>query len=103
MADPRKTRAWRKLRDQVVAEEPRCRLQLRGICTGTSTTADHIVTVSARPDLALERANLRGSCAECNATRGGLPDALLARGGAARPPALAVFEGAPRKIQDGGN
>lgn len=72
MADPRRTRAWRKLRDQVVAEEPLCWLGLPG-CTVASTTADHILTYKERPDLALERANLRGACAPCNHRRNDKP------------------------------
>lgn len=69
MADPRQTRVWRSLRDQVVDEEPTCRLRLIG-CTYWSTTGDHIVTVKARPDLALVRSNVRGSCESCNRIRG---------------------------------
>lgn len=69
VADPRRTRAWRKLRDQVVAEEPDCQLRLDG-CTHTSTTADHVVPFADRPDLAMDRANLRGSCDHCNKSRG---------------------------------
>ncbi|GAB3867348.1 hypothetical protein GCM10028801_41120 [Nocardioides maradonensis] len=68
-SDPRKTRAWRKLRDQVVEEEPDCRLRLPG-CTGASTTADHIKPVKTHPHLAMERTNLRGSCEPCNKKRG---------------------------------
>lgn len=67
--DPRETRAWRKLRDQVVAEEPSCQLRLPG-CLGSSQTADHIVPVVQRPDLALVRSNLRGACHPCNMARG---------------------------------
>jgi 5-methylcytosine-specific restriction endonuclease McrA len=66
--DPRETRAWRRLRDQVVIEEPICRLQL-DCCTGWSQTADHIVPVIERPDLALVRDNLRGACHPCNIRR----------------------------------
>lgn len=91
MADPRDTRAWRKLRDQVVAEEPACRLRLPGVCTGRSTTADHILTYRDRPDLALNRANLRGACDECNRTRGSMPDHLLPAQQAPRPRALDIF------------
>lgn len=90
--DPRSTRAWRKLRDQVVAEEPDCRLQLPG-CTFTSVTADHILTVHARPDLALVRSNLRGSCEECNRKRGKRPDdGSLPVGTGQRPRALDIFK-----------
>jgi hypothetical protein len=91
--DPRHTRAWRKLRDQVVTEEPTCRLRLRGVCTGVSTTAAHIQSVTGRPDLALERSNLRGSCTECNEASGTLPNDALVLGGAddVEAPALAIF------------
>lgn len=70
--DWRSTRAWRKLRDQVVREEPTCWLRLAG-CTTWSTTADHVLTVKARPDLAMVRENLRGACHHCNASRGDTP------------------------------
>jgi len=68
MAAVHHTRAWRKLRDQVVREEPLCRLRLVG-CTNLSQTADHIITVHDRPDLAMVRGNLRGSCHHCNYKR----------------------------------
>lgn len=74
MADPRHTRAWRKLRDRVVREEPTCRLQHPGVCTYWSQTADHIIPVSVRPDLAMDRGNLRGACQACNWDRGATPD-----------------------------
>lgn len=89
--DPRHTRAWRKLRDQVVREEPICRLQFAGICTRVSTTAAHIVPVTERPELALERSNLEGSCTECNEASGTLPRSALRTGGDTPPPALSVF------------
>jgi hypothetical protein len=41
MIDFRRTRAWRKLRDQVVEEEPDCRLAYPDVCTGASETAAH--------------------------------------------------------------
>lgn len=63
------SRAWRRLRDQVIREEPDCRI--RGPkCTGRSTTADHIIPKSIRPDLTMVRANLRGACGPCNYGRG---------------------------------
>lgn len=73
MGDPRRTRAWRRLRDRVVREEPVCTLQLPGICTYWSQTADHIVPVRDRPDLAMARGNLRGACEACNWRRGATP------------------------------
>jgi len=69
MASAHRTRAWRRLRDRVVREEPTCWLQLPGICTRYSETADHVITVKERPDLALVRANLRGACHACNRSR----------------------------------
>jgi len=70
--DPRQTWAWRRLKDQVVAEEPNCWLRLP-VCTGLSQTADHLITVKERPDLALVRANLRGICHRCNMARKSRP------------------------------
>lgn len=75
--DPRHTRAWRKLRDLVVEEEPTCRLRFPRICTLISTTADHIIPVTERPDLVLERTNLRGACGPCNDARRNVPDEAL--------------------------
>jgi 5-methylcytosine-specific restriction endonuclease McrA len=90
--DPRHTRAWRRLRDQVVREEPTCRLRFPGICTNLSTTADHIVPVTERPELALVRSNCRGSCTPCNEARRNVPDQALVLGGTDdEPPALSVF------------
>lgn len=92
--DPRHTRAWRRLRDQVVREEPLCQLRLPGICTSVSTTADHIVPVTERPELTLERSNLRGACGPCNHARRNLPDSALrlgAQDGEGQRPALDAF------------
>lgn len=66
------SRAWGKLKNQVVAEEPFCRLRLP-CCTILSETADHIHPKSARRDLAMVRANLRGACKACNSARGNRP------------------------------
>ncbi len=67
--DVRGTRRYRKVRDQVVREEPICWLQFPG-CTTRSTTADHVIPFAERPDLAMVRSNLRGACASCNRKRG---------------------------------
>lgn len=88
--DPRNTRAWRGLRDQVVADEPTCRLRFPGICTTVSTTADHIIPVTVRPDLALERTNCRGTCRPCNEARRTVPDEALRLD--ERPAALSIFD-----------
>lgn len=86
--DPRQTRAWKKLRDQVVVEEPLCWLGLPG-CTRLSTTGDHVIPVTERPDLALVRDNVRGCCRSCNDKRGNLPVDALVLGTA---DALSIFE-----------
>ena len=75
--DPRHTRAWRRLRKQVLDAEPLCRLRLPGICTVVATTAGHIKPVETHPELALERTNVRGECWPCNKAKGTLPDELL--------------------------
>lgn len=89
-SDPRNTRAWRRLRDLVVIEEPTCRLRFPGICTTVSTTADHIIPVTVRPDLALERTNCRGTCRPCNEARRTVPDEALRLD--ERPAALSIFD-----------
>jgi 5-methylcytosine-specific restriction endonuclease McrA len=97
--DYRRTRAWRKLRDKVVEEEPECRLQYPGICTGASETADHIDPVKTHPHLAMTRTNLRGACHPCNRHRLARTDAEVAAAHArgdtptpARPRALDIFK-----------
>jgi 5-methylcytosine-specific restriction endonuclease McrA len=86
--------AWKTLARQVVRAEPICWLQLPG-CTVRSTTADHIIPVSQRPDLMLVRANCRGACRHCNTQRHSLPVSQLPalRGRQQRAPALAIFDG----------
>lgn len=64
------TWAWRKLRAHVLKAEPTCRIGTAGICTVISTEVDHIIPRSIRPDLAMNRDNLRGSCMPCNRHRG---------------------------------
>lgn len=84
--DIRHTRQWRKLRDQVVREEPVCYLRLSR-CTTRSTTADHVLPYRWYPHLGLVRSNLRGVCAECNREKWDkLPDA------SAESPALQFFD-----------
>ncbi len=64
----RKGRPWRRLRAQVLLEEPWC--TIRGPrCTGISTTADHLLPLSRFPHLAHTRSNLRGSCLRCNGSK----------------------------------
>lgn len=92
--DPRGTQAWRELAKRAAREEPRCWLRLDG-CTIRSTTGDHVIPVSMRPDLALIRSNVRGACRHCNELRGRLPVSALRLGqpadSAAPKPALDIF------------
>lgn len=90
--DVRRTRAWRKLRDQVIQEQPECQLAYAEICTGTSQTADHIKHVEDYPELAMDRENLRGSCFACNLHRGKRTDAQVAAAPARRVRALDIFK-----------
>lgn len=96
----RSTRAWQRLSKQVCDEEPICWLRLIG-CTIRSTTGDHIIPASSRPDLALVRSNVRGACSPCNNKRGNLPPELAremygttpdAGQPYEQPPALSIFE-----------
>ncbi len=92
---PFRTRAGRKLRDQVVSEEPDCRLRYEGICTGASQTADHIEHWSTHPQLGLVRTNLRGACNACNWHRGKRTDAQVTAGQQPRARALDIFKPLP--------
>ena len=82
------TWASRKLRAQVLREEPLCRIGLPG-CTKISTQVDHILPWAQRPDLALVRANLQGACASCNMAKGSSPPGVLRA--ALERPALRFF------------
>lgn len=70
-------------------EEPICWLAFPGICTKISQTADHVVPVKQRPDLAMVRSNHRGVCHACNRARSHTPvEALRLDGPSA---ALEIF------------
>lgn len=90
--DPRSTQAWRKLAKQAAREEPTCWLQFEGVCTRRSTTGDHVIPVTERPDLALVRSNVRGACSPCNYARRNLPLTALRLGDDdGERPALSIF------------
>lgn len=60
--------AHRRLREAVLAEQPYC--QLRIVCRGAmATDLDHIIPISERPDLRLERSNVQSSCGPCNTAK----------------------------------
>lgn len=58
---------WRKLRAQVLREEPIC--CVIG-CGQPSKQVDHRIPLKLRPDLAWVRSNLQGMCARHNASKG---------------------------------
>lgn len=58
------SRAWRRLREQVLAEEPHC----RWCHTAPSTCVDHVLPRARGGDD--RRENLAGSCQPCNLARG---------------------------------
>ncbi len=83
----RSGRPWRRLRAQVLREEPMC--QIRGPkCKGLSTTVDHVLPLSTHPELAHVRTNLRGACTACN-YRGG---AKITNGYGPAPPPVVVCQ-----------
>lgn len=65
-SDGRRGRPWRRLREQVLREEPLCYLCRRR----PSTVVDHRVPLSVAPNLAHVRSNLAGACAPCNGRKG---------------------------------
>ena len=64
-------RAWQKVRDAVLAEEPLCRFCFDAGRVTAAEEVDHIKTVRDRPDLRLVRANLRPLCKPCHSTHTG--------------------------------
>jgi 5-methylcytosine-specific restriction endonuclease McrA len=65
-SDGRKGRPWRRLREQVLREEPLC----RWCGVRASTVVDHLLPLSLYPHLAHDRQNLAGSCRWCNGSKG---------------------------------
>lgn len=60
------SKAWRRLRAAVLSAEPLCRECRRHGLLIEATCVDHIEPRRRRPDLALDRSNLRALCAACN-------------------------------------
>jgi 5-methylcytosine-specific restriction protein A len=59
------TPEWRRLRARVLLEEPTCHCG----CGRPSDQVDHIVSRRARPDLELERSNVRAFARSCHSRR----------------------------------
>lgn len=61
---------WQRLRMIVLHEEPLCRYCRERGKLEPATTVDHMTPLS-RGGARLDRANLAGACATCNAAKGG--------------------------------
>lgn len=59
------SRAWKRLVDQVLSEEPLC----RACRLVPPTQVDHIILIRKAPGRALDRANLQGLCLPCHAAK----------------------------------
>jgi 5-methylcytosine-specific restriction endonuclease McrA len=59
---------YRRNRAIALEREPVCHWKIPGVCTGRSTTADHLLAVSLGGDNSL--GNLVGACRRCNEARG---------------------------------
>jgi 5-methylcytosine-specific restriction protein A len=57
------SKEWRRMRAIVLRDEPLC------ACGQSSDTVDHIIDRRKRPDLALERSNLKGMCSGCHSRK----------------------------------
>jgi 5-methylcytosine-specific restriction endonuclease McrA len=73
-SDGRQSRAWRKIKAEVLAASRVCWL-----CGHDGAdTVDHVVPLSLRPDLAHDRNNLRPAHRSCNSRKGAkLPDQVV--------------------------
>ena len=67
--NPRGHREYRRLREQVLAEELVCRDCRRKGRTKKAEEVDHILPVARRPDLVAVRSNLQALCKACHAQR----------------------------------
>lgn len=57
---------WLRLRALVLSEEPLCWWCLQKGDTTAATTVHHVIERRERPDLEMDRDNLRGSCGPCH-------------------------------------
>jgi 5-methylcytosine-specific restriction protein A len=60
---------WYRLRAMVLAEEPLCQDCTEQGRTTPANEVHHMVTIRQRPDLRLERSNLRSLCKPCHSKR----------------------------------
>ena len=59
-------RAWQRVRLLHLSAEPLCRFCSARSLLVEATVVDHIRTIRERPDLRLDRANLRSLCKPCH-------------------------------------
>lgn len=71
---------WRRVRDQVLRDEPLCRPCTEAGRVTPAVEVDHIFPIRQRPDLRLERSNLRPICRPCHQARTGADGATARRG-----------------------
>lgn len=91
----RRSTRWRKVRAQVLAKEPTCRLcRLVGL-DQAAVEVDHVVGLAERPDLAFTRSNLQPLCVRCHRRK----EARMRNGGrvpkAMTPPKPMTGQGQP--------
>lgn len=60
---------WRRVRSEHLRMEPLCRFCKKEGRVREATVVDHITTISERPDLRLDHANLRSLCKPCHDAR----------------------------------
>ena len=56
---------WKKLRDDYIRHQPLCELRGEG-CTTAAQIVHHVIPITVRPDLSLERSNLQSLCRRCH-------------------------------------
>lgn len=64
--DPRDSRQWRALRKTILARDG----YVCCYCGQDADTVDHVLPVSAHPELAMSPDNLRSACKRCNSMKG---------------------------------
>jgi 5-methylcytosine-specific restriction protein A len=62
-------RAWQKVRAVHLQREPLCRFCFEQGTLRPADVVDHVQTINERPDLRLDRANLRSLCKPCHDAR----------------------------------
>lgn len=80
----RSSHRWRRVRAQVLREDPLCTSCRGAGRTELATQVDHIVPLHVNVALAFERSNLQGLCTSCHARKGVVERGLTPRLGRSR-------------------